>query len=269
MPSIGRIRYLEARPPASVRPRGTLVLVHAFPLNARMWEPQLVLADHGWHVVAPHLRGFDGGTHDLHAASIDDYAADVIDLVDGLHVKDAVIGGLSMGGYVAFALLRLAPSYVRGLVLADTRSQADAPAAREGRTRMLQLIAEKGPDAPDAVADEMLPKLLGDTTRTSRPDVVERTRALIRSTPPDRIADAVRVLMSRPDSTPLLPGIHVPTLILVGAEDTLTPPEMSEEMHRAISGSEIHVIPGVGHLSSLEEPQAVNAHLTAFLSHRV
>ena len=117
------------RPP---RARGTLVLLHAFPLNARMWEGQLALADTGWHVIAPQLRGFDGGAGDPPAASIDDYAGDVIDLLDALHVKQAVIGGLSMGGYVAFALLRLAARYVQGLILADTRSQADTP---EGRRR--------------------------------------------------------------------------------------------------------------------------------------
>ena len=134
MPTIGRLRYLEAAPPAGARARGTLVLLHAFPLNARMWEGQLGLADTGWHVIVPQLRGFDGGGGDPPAASMDDYAGDVIDLLDALHVKQAVIGGLSMGGYVAFAVLRLAARYVQGLILADTRSQADTPEGR-GRPR--------------------------------------------------------------------------------------------------------------------------------------
>ena len=120
MPTIGR--YLEAPPRRSQRLRGSLVLIHAFPLNARMWEPQLELADAGWRVIAPQLRGMDGGAADPPATSIDDFAADVIDLLDALHIDDAVIGGLSMGGYVAFALFRHAPRYFRGLVLADTRS---------------------------------------------------------------------------------------------------------------------------------------------------
>ena len=265
MPTIGKLRYLEA-PSQGERPRGTLVLLHAFPLNARMWEPQLALAAHGWRVVAPHFRGFDGGIGDPPASTVDDYAGDVIDLLDALHVEDAVVGGLSMGGYVAFAMLRLAPRYVRGLILADTRSQADTPEGVAGRKRMLQLLAEKG---PAAVADEMIPKLLGASTRANRPELADRVRALALSNPPEAIAGGIRALMTRPDSTPLLRTIHCPTLIVVGEEDTLTPPALSEEMHRAIAGSELIIVPGAGHLSSFEQPDAFNSALAAFLTHRV
>src|SRR5947208_2664610 len=110
MPTAGRLHYIEALPPpkdAGVRARGTLVLLHAFPLNARMWEPQLGLAGRGWHVIAPHVRGIDSpdDTGARAVMSIDDYAADLIDLIDALHIEDAVFCGLSMGGYLAFALL--------------------------------------------------------------------------------------------------------------------------------------------------------------------
>ena len=266
MPSIGRLRYVDAVPPSSERPRGTLLLLHAFPLNARMWEPQLALAERGWHVVAPQLRGFDGGAGDPPAASVDDYAGDVIDLLDALHVKQAVVGGLSMGGYVAFALLRLAARYVQGLILADTRSEADTPEGIAGRTRLLQVVQDKG---PSAVADEMVPKLLGETSRATRPAVVERVRALALASSSDAIAGAIRALMTRPDSTPLLAAIHVPALIVVGDEDTLTPPAAAEAMHRAIAGSELVRIPQAGHLSNLERPDVFTAALTAFLDHRV
>jgi 3-oxoadipate enol-lactonase len=242
------------------------VLLHAFPLNARMWEPQLALAADGWRIVAPHLRGFDRGVTDPPASTVDDYAGDVIDLLDALHVEDAVIGGLSMGGYAAFAILRHALRYVRGLILADTRSQADTPEGVEGRKRMLQLLAEKG---PPAVVDEMIPKLLGASTRASQPALVDRVRALALSSSPEAIAGAIRALMTRPDSTPLLPTIHCPTLIVVGEEDTLTPPALSEGMHRAIAGSELVIVPGAGHLSSLEQPDAFNSALARFLTHRV
>ncbi len=266
MPNIGRLRYLEAAPPKGDRPRGTLVLLHAFPLNARMWEGQLALAGRGWHVIAPQLRGFDGGSDDPPAASVDDYAGDVIDLLDALHVKQAVVGGLSMGGYVAFALLRHAARYVQGLILADTRSQADTAEGIAGRTRLLQLVQDKG---PSAVADDMLPKVLGETTRAARPAVVERVRSLVLASSTDAIAGGVRALMARPDSTPLLQTIHVPTLIVVGDEDTLTPPAAAEEMHRGIAGSELVRIPQAGHLTNLEQPDAFTAALSAFLSHRV
>jgi 3-oxoadipate enol-lactonase len=266
VPNIGRLRYLDAPASGSDRARGTLVLLHAFPLNARMWEGQLTLAATGWRVIAPQLRGFDGGTGDPPASTMDDYAGDVIDLLDALHVKQAVVGGLSMGGYVAFAMLRYAARYVQGLILADTRSQADTPEGVDGRKRMLQLVQDKG---PSAVADEMLPKLLGETTRTTRPDVVNQVRALVLSSSAEAIGGAVRALMTRPDSTPLLSTIHVPTLIVVGDEDTVTPPAAAEELHRGIAGSELTRISQAGHLTNLEQPQAFNDALARFLTHRV
>lgn len=271
MPSTGRLRYLEAparlQAAAGPSPRalGTLVLLHAFPLNARMWEPQLVLAEQGWRVIVPQLRGFDGGHHDPPAASMDDYAGDLVDLLDALHVERAVIGGLSMGGYVAFALLRHAPTYVGGLILADTRAPADTPEGRQGRERMLALLAEQG---PAGIADEMMPKLLGETTRREQPALVERVRALILSGSNEAIAGAIRALMTRPDATPLLPPLHVPTLIVVGEEDVLTPPANSESMHQAVHGSDLVILPKAGHLSSLEQPEAFNAAVARFLSTR-
>ncbi len=272
MPSIGRLRYLDAPPRVARqaehagRPQGTLVLIHAFPLNARMWEPQLALAERGWRVVAPQLRGFDGASGDPPAQSVDDYAGDVIDLLDALRIEDAVVGGLSMGGYVTLALFRLAPRYVRGMVLADTKPQPDTPEGIEGRQRMLAVVRERG---AAAVADEMLPKLVGESTRRDSPLIVERARSLILGNSSQAIAGAIHALMTRPDSTPLMSSIHCPTLIVVGDEDTLTPPVLSEGMHRAIAGSELTLVRGAGHLSSLEQPEAFNAALARFLALRV
>jgi 3-oxoadipate enol-lactonase len=276
MPSIGRLRYLESVPPVNVRSRGVLVLIHAFPLNARMWDGQLAFAEQGWRVIAPHLRGFGAGgqvsvRHEEICPpscppSVDDYAGDVIDLLDALHIDTAVVGGLSMGGYIAFAMLRHAARYVQGLILADTKSQADTPEGVDGRTRMLQLVQDAG---PAAVASEMIPKLLGDTTRAAHPEVADQVRSLVLSNSADAIAGAIRALMTRPDSTPLLPTIHFPTLIVVGSEDTVTPPSAAEEMHRAIAGSQLDVIPAAGHLTNLEQPQLFNDALARFLGHRV
>jgi pimeloyl-ACP methyl ester carboxylesterase len=231
-----------------------------------MWEPQFTLAELGWHVLAPQFRGFDGGSSDPPAASVDDYAADVVDLLDALHIQDAVVAGLSMGGYVAFALFRLAPRYIRGLILADTRSQADAPEGRVGRQQMLQRLAELG---PPAVADEMLPKLLGQSTLARRPEVVDLVRRLALANSSEAIAGAIRVLMTRPDSTPLLGGIHCPTLVLVGDEDTITPRVRAEELQRGIAGAELAVIAGAGHLPNLEQAEAFNGALGRFLTHRI
>ncbi len=145
----------------------------------------------------------------------------MIDLLDALHIKTAVIGGLSMGGYVAFALLRLAARYVQGLILADTRPQADAPAAVDARKALLLILRDNG---PSAVADQMLPKLLGETTQNTRPEILDRVRSLVLANSADAIGGAIHALMTRPDSTPLLASIHVPTLVIVGDEDVLTPP---------------------------------------------
>ena len=267
MPNAGRLRYLEATPSSTVRGRGTVVLLHAFPLNARMWGPQFEpLAADGWRVIAPHMRGVDGATGDPPTTGIDDYAGDVVDLLDALHVEEAVIGGCSMGGYLSLALMRLAPNYFRGLLLVDTRSQADAPEAREGRLKLLKLAEEQG--AAGVLAD-MESKLLGDTSRRERPDAVEHVRDIAKRNSNESIAGMVRALMSRKDSTPILPGIRVPTLIAVGEEDTITPPALSQQMHAAIPGSILEVLPRVGHLPNLEDAAAFNAVLTRFLANRV
>jgi 3-oxoadipate enol-lactonase len=267
LPATGGLRYLDAAPPTG-RPVGTLVLIHAFPLSAQMWEPQFPLRESGWRIVAPQLRGFgEGAGGDTQPArSMDDYAADIVDLLDALKIETAVIGGLSLGGYVTLALFRRAPNYFRAMVLADTRPQADTPEGLEGRKRMIQLVATSG---PPAVADEMIPKLLGETTRRENPQAVERVRQQILSNSAGAIDGAIRAMMSRPDSTPLLESIRCPTLVLVGEEDALTPPDVNRQMHQAIRGSEFVALRGAGHLSNLEQPDAFNAALASFLENRV
>lgn len=263
MASSGRPRVLEARPPAHVTPRGTLLLIHAFPANARLWEPQFALADEGWHVVAPHLRGFgdlDEGTPP--DTRIDDYAADIEGLLRDLDVRQAVVGGLSMGGYTAFALYRRAPSLVRALILADTRAEADPPEARQNRLRLIEAARTGG---VAAVADEMVPRLLGATTHARRPEVVARVRELIAESHPDAPIAALHAMMTRREATSLLGSVSVPTLVVVGDEDVLTPPALSEAMARGIPGAELVVVPGAGHYPNLEDPAAFNAAVAAFL----
>ena len=267
---MSRLRFLdiparlESDPSGRGRAVGTLVLIHGFPLSAHMWEPQFVLSESGWRLVVPHLRGFDEGAAGRSATSMDDYAGDIIDLLDSLHIEQAVIGALSMGGYVTFALLRNAPSYFKGLVLADTRPQADTPEGRAGRERMITMVREKG---PSSVADDMVPKLLGETTRREHPGVVEQLREIILSNGSETIAAALTAMMRRPDSTPTLKTIKVPTLIVVGEEDTVTPPQDSVEMHNAIPGSELVRIPKAGHMANMEQPTVFNDAVARFLSH--
>jgi 3-oxoadipate enol-lactonase len=265
---MSRLRYLDVPPRLSSDPGsrgraiGTLVLIHGFPLSAHMWEPQFTLSEDGWRIIAPHLRGFDEGPEGRSATSMDDFAGDVIDLLDTLHIEQAVIAGLSMGGYVTFALLRNAPTYFQGLILADTRASADTSEGKEARKRMLTLIRDQG---PAAVADEMLPKLLGESTRQHHPGLVDEVRTIILSNGAETLAGAVTAMMTRPDSLAALSTVKLPTLIIVGEEDTLTPPPMSVDMHNAMAASELVRISQAGHMANLEQPQAFNDAVAKFL----
>ena len=275
--ALGRFHYVESLPPgvssSAARPRGaagevrgTLVLIHGFPLGAHMWDPQRPLAERGWRVVAPSLRGFDGTAADPIAESVDDFAGDLIDFLQALHIEDPVICGLSMGGYIAFALFRHVPGLFRGLILADTRAQGDAPEAVEGRKRMRAAVLEQG---AQVAADEMLPKLVCEATRFKKPEVVEQLRRMIVSNARETIAGAVTALMTRPDATPVLREIHCPTLIIVGDQDALTPPHFSQDMQRGIRGSELVVVENAGHMSNMEQPDHFNAAVARFLDHSV
>jgi 3-oxoadipate enol-lactonase len=182
--------------------------------------------------------------------------------VDALAIDAAVIGGLSMGGYVTFALFRQSPSLFSGMILADTRSQADTPQGIEGRVHLKQVLAR---DGVGAVATEMLPKLLAPGTASAQPDLVARVRAMIESNPPRAVEAAIDALMTRPDSTPDLAGISCPTLVLVGNEDLVTPIADADAMQRAIERSVLVTLPAAGHLSNLEQPDAFSRALADFL----
>jgi 3-oxoadipate enol-lactonase len=252
-----RTRYLES---GSGRP---LIFIHAFPLNAEMWRPQLERVADGWRFLAPDLRGFGGTADDgVPATTLDDHAGELLELMHVLDIHDATIAGLSMGGYIAFALARLEPSRLAGLVLADTRPQPDSPDGLRNRRALLELLQSKG---VRAVADDLLPKLVGETTRRERPDVIATTRSLIEASAPSAIEAAVHALMTRPDSTADLDRVHCPTLVIVGDEDSITPVTDAELMHRRIGGSTLVVLPNAGHLSNLEAPDAFSRAVSAFL----
>jgi len=236
-----------------------LVLLHAFPLTAEMWRPQLERVPPDWHFIAPELSSAVPATGER---TIDDYAADVGALLDALKVDDAVIGGLSMGGYIAFALFRRSPELFSGMVLADTRPQADSPQGRDGRVKMRELVAREG---VGAIADQMLPRLLSNQTVKERPELVRRVREIIALNTPRALDAALEAMMTRPDSAPDLARISCATLVIVGEEDSVTPPSDADAMHRAIERSVLVPLPAAAHLSSLEQPEAFSRALADFL----
>jgi pimeloyl-ACP methyl ester carboxylesterase len=250
-----RLRYLVA---GSGRP---VVLLHAFPLSADMWRPQLERVPEGWRFLAPDLRGL-GPTGGPAAATLDDMAGDVAGLLDVLGIERAAIGGLSMGGYVTFALFRRGRERFTAMILANTRAAADSEEGRAAREKMSVLVREKG---AAAVADQMLPKLLGPASHASRPELAARVRALIEANPPEGIDGAIQAMKSRPDSTPLLAEVACPALVLTGDEDALIPGSESAAMQRLLPRAQLVTIPGAGHLSSMEAPEAFSSALENFL----
>lgn len=244
------------------------MLLHAFPLSADQWLPQLHRVPPGWRFIAPDLRGFRGmgpAFEDSGAASLtmDDYAADVLALMTQLEIERAFVTGLSMGGYVAFAMLRQAPARIGGLVLSNTRAGADSEQARAGRAASLELLEKEG---VAGLARAMTPKLLGERTRRDHADLEEAVRRLIVMNSREAIATALVALRDRPDSSSLLPSITVPTLVITGDEDAIMPLADVEALATAIPRARLAVMPGAGHLSNLETSLLWNSALDTFLS---
>ncbi|OUN01157.1 MAG: hypothetical protein BAA04_13200 [Firmicutes bacterium ZCTH02-B6] len=241
-----------------------IVFLHAFPLNKAMWRRQLeAAAAAGWRALAVDLRGFGGSEAGSEPFTMDVCADDVAALLDRLDIQEPVVlAGLSMGGYVAFAFARRYPQRLRALVLADTRAEPDTQEGRTGRYEQAQRVEQ---DGVDVVVEAVLPRLVGETTRVRRPEVVAEVREMMAAARPAGVAAALRGLAERPDSRPTLADIEVPTLIIVGEEDVITPPALAEAMHAGIKDSRLAVIPGAGHLPNMETPEAFNDALLGFL----
>lgn len=236
-----------------------VVLLPAFPLDSRMWDglrPAL-----GPRLITPNLPGF-GGAPPVPKASLDDAATAVLATLDEQGVSRAVFGGCSMGGYVAMAVLRLAPERVSGLVLINTKASADTSEARENRAVMAARVDVEG---AAWVPDAMLTSLLGATTRDERPEVERVLRSLMAAQPAESVAWAQRAMAARPDSLATLAGSGVPALIVRGDEDAMIPAREATAMASALPGSEQVELPGVGHLAPLEAPDALASVLTSWL----
>lgn len=245
-------------------PGPVVVLLHGFPLDRTMWSSQVTTLGSMYRVITPDLRGHGQTAAPDGVYSMDEMAEDVIETLDTLQITEPVVlGGLSMGGYVALALTARYPDRFRALMLIDTKAEGDTPDAARGREELASTV--EGTGNSGAVASAMLPKLFSETTRQRRPELISQMQAVMQKTPARAVAGALRGMAARPDRTAELAQIVVPTLVLVGADDAITPPDGAQKMAEAIADAQIVVIPDAGHLAPLENPQATNEAILDFL----
>ena len=237
-----------------------ILFIHGFPFDRTMWR-QVMATLTGWRRIAPDLRGL--GVSDVpESYSMAEYADDLGALLDALHIPRAVVCGLSMGGYVAFELVRRHPDRVRALILANTRADADDEAGKRRRSDMIALVEREG---PAALADVLLPQLLAPTNLAAMPHVAQHLRTMIAGSPVKGVVGALRAMRDRADARPLLGEIRVPTLVIAGPDDQLIPPAASRQLADAIPGAQFTLIPDAGHLCPLEQPVATSRVIAEFL----
>lgn len=245
--------------------RGTgpaVLFLHAFPLSLSMWDSQMATLAEKHTVVRFDARGFGASPPVDGLLTMERVADDAVALLDHLEISRAVVCGCSMGGYAALALVRRHSDRLRGLVLADTRAEGDSPEARSARSLLADKVRRQG---AEAAAEAFLPRLVGTTTHAERPRVVTFVRETMLATSAEGICNGLAGLAARADSRPTLKEIAVPTLMIVGEEDLLTPPSVAASLQHAVRGSRLEIIPRAGHLSNLENPQVFNAVLGRFL----
>lgn len=239
-----------------------LVLLHAFPVSSAMWDEQRDRLADRCRVITPDQRGFGRTPLGPDEPNLDRCADDVAALLDRLGLDRVVLGGLSMGGYVLLAFLRRHAARVRAVLLADTKAGADPEAGRANRLRIAEDVER---DGSGVLVDQVLPNLLGRTTSEQRPEVVSRVRSMVEAAPPASAAWAQRAMAARPASFDVLSATDVPALVVVGDEDTLSPPDDARAMADALPQGRLVVLPGAGHLSSIEVPDAFAEAVAEFV----
>jgi pimeloyl-ACP methyl ester carboxylesterase len=266
--SIGDIdlHYVDSHDVAqgTARPGPTLLLVHGFPLDHSMWRYQLDDLADAARIIAPELRGFGRSGVTPGTVSMERYADDLAALLDALKIREKIVFcGLSMGGYIAWPFWRKHASRVAKLILCDTRAAPDTPEAAETRRKTAERVEKTG---TEALAELMLTKLFAPASATERRAEMEATRHVILANPPQGCAAALRGMAERPDSTGLLRSITVPTELICGEHDGISPPEEMARMAEAMPQARFVEIAGAGHMSPLERPEEVNAVIRAFLA---
>jgi 3-oxoadipate enol-lactonase len=245
-----------------------VVFLHAFPLCDKMWESQLAALEGEYLAIAPNARGFANTTPFVMASaevspSIPQLAHDLNAFLDALQITEPIVlCGLSMGGYTALNFAHEYPERLRALVLCDARAEADSEEARAKRNDNIQFAQEKG---TWAITERLLPALVSEQTRNNNPALMEQLLEWGSSQHVSTITEALEALRDRPDTTPWLPEISVPTLIILGEHDGLVPPEAITNLKNGIPHARLEIIPEAGHLSNLEQPAAFNRILLDFL----
>ncbi len=240
-----------------------ILFVHGFPLDHEQWRSQ-VEGLREWRCIAPDLRGVHGGEPPAGGFSMGGYADDLVRTLEITGIERAICCGLSMGGYVLFELLRRHPQRVLGLILCDTKAEPDTPEGKAGREELVRLALREG---PAAIVERLLPRLLGHATRAERPDVVETVRRMASRLQVAGLVGALQAMRDRTDSVPLLEQIRVPTLVLGGSEDEITPAPGMRAMAQGIRGATYVEVAEAGHLAPLERPEIVTRAIREFLLH--
>ena len=234
-----------------------VVWIHGFPLSSKVYAKQLSIA--GAEHIAPDLPGFGSAQTASREYTMNDYAKDILRELDSRKIEKAVFAGLSMGGYIVFALARMARERMKGVILIDTRETADTPEARKGRYDTIEKVKSGG---VRVVVDAMLPKML---TPAAPQEMVDGARKIMMESSPAGVVHALRAMAERPDSSDILPQIDAPALVVVGDSDTITPPADAERMAKNMRDARLVTIRGAAHLSNFEQPQQFNEAVTAFL----
>jgi 3-oxoadipate enol-lactonase len=239
-----------------------IIFIHGFPFSLEMWKPQLSELSAGFRLISYDIRGHGASAVGDGQYTIDLFADDLIALIDYLSIKRPVLCGLSMGGYIALRTFERHPERIGGLILCDTKSESDTNEAKTKRFATMKIIKESG---IDLFAGEFVKSVFCENTFSHKPEIVDEAIQIIRRNSPLGICGAILALASRTDTTQILPSINVPTCIVAGEHDRLTPPAVAESMHKVIPGSKMHVVPNAGHMCNIENSGEFNNILLSFL----
>lgn len=239
-----------------------IVLVHAFPLSHEMWQPQIASLASKYRVITYDIRGHGKSGIGDGQYMLEFFVDDLIGLLDFLQLNKAVLCGLSMGGYIVLRVAERNPERIYAMILADTQSKSDSNEAKIKRSAAIKMLKTKG---VQAYADSFAKGALAPENYSGKIDVVKKIKQIIESNTPLGIGGALLALAGRTDTTSFLSNVKIPTLIIVGESDALTPVALSEAMRNQIPGSELHIIRHAGHISNIENPDEFNKHLLNFL----